>query len=270
MTPAPQQEHRPVRDALAAEWRKTYSARATWFVAGAVVLTMLAVTSLTVTVVVMWEGLPPERRSDVVMSPPDQVVLMPLQLCLGVLGLLTFTAEHRTGMIRSTFVAVPRRGTVLAAKTAVTGVVALLLGYVGVLVTVGASWWVAGDRSFFLNNDPLAEQLPLLLASGLSVLMVAIVCVGLGAIVRSTAAAVVLLVLFLYVLPMSTTYLPAPWDDRVASVMLPNLHHQVGTDDFAMVYFDGVLAPPAALALMAAYAAIALGAAAVVVRRRDT
>ncbi|RNL86041.1 ABC transporter permease [Halostreptopolyspora alba] len=270
MTPVPEQAHRPVRDTLVSEWLKTGSTRAIWFVAGGAVLIVLAVTALTVSVVAVWEGLPQERRSDVFLTPPAQIALLPLQLCVGVLGVLAFTSEYGTGMIRSTFAAVPRRGTVLAAKTLVTGSVALVIGYVGILVTFGVSWWIAGDRSLGFNTGPPADQLPMLLASGLSVVVVALVSVGLGAVLRSTTAAVVLLVLLLYVLPMSTGYLPAPWDDRVASVMLANLHYQVGMDDFAMVYFDGLLSPPAALALMATYVAVTLGAAAVVVGRRDT
>ena len=48
------------------------------------------------------------------------------QLLIGVLGALFVTGEYGTGMIRSTFAAVPRRLPVLGAKTAVLGVVALV------------------------------------------------------------------------------------------------------------------------------------------------
>jgi len=47
-----------------------------------------------------------------------------------VLGVLAFTAEHLTGLIRTTFVAVPRRRAVLAAKAATAGAVALAAGEV--------------------------------------------------------------------------------------------------------------------------------------------
>jgi hypothetical protein len=43
---------------------------------------------------------------------------------------LAFTAEHSTGLIRTTFAAVPRRRAVLAAKAATAGAVALAAGEV--------------------------------------------------------------------------------------------------------------------------------------------
>ena len=48
------------------------------------------------------------------------------QLIVGVLGVLFVTSEYGTGMIRSTFAAVPRRLHVLAAKTVVFSTVALV------------------------------------------------------------------------------------------------------------------------------------------------
>jgi hypothetical protein len=51
-------------------------------------------------------------------------------LAVGVLGIITITAEYGTGQIRLTFTAVPRRLTVLAAKAAVTGLTGLVLGEV--------------------------------------------------------------------------------------------------------------------------------------------
>ncbi len=44
--------------------------------------------------------------------------------------MLAFTAEHATGLIRTTLVAVPRRRAVLAAKAATAGAVALAAGEV--------------------------------------------------------------------------------------------------------------------------------------------
>src|SRR3954465_3545346 len=52
------------------------------------------------------------------------------QLLLGALGILMVTGEYGTGMIRSTFAAVPRRRIVLAAKAAVCGGAALTAGLV--------------------------------------------------------------------------------------------------------------------------------------------
>jgi ABC-2 type transport system permease protein len=45
-----------------------------------------------------------------------------------VLSVLTFTSEYASGLIRTTFTAVPQRWAVLAAKAAVTGAAALITG----------------------------------------------------------------------------------------------------------------------------------------------
>src|SRR4029453_12180199 len=49
-------------------------------------------------------------------------------LAVGVLGVLTVTAEHTTGLIRTTYTATPHRRTVLAAKAAVVAGVTLIAG----------------------------------------------------------------------------------------------------------------------------------------------
>src|SRR5262245_32499954 len=51
-------------------------------------------------------------------------------LLTGVLGVLTMTSEYTSGMIRATLAAAPNRWRVLAAKAAVFGVMALVLGEV--------------------------------------------------------------------------------------------------------------------------------------------
>ena len=56
------------------------------------------------------------------------------QLAIAVLGVLVITSEYSTGMIRSTFAAVPQRRTVLAAKATVFGAVTLVVGLVSCFV----------------------------------------------------------------------------------------------------------------------------------------
>ena len=52
-------------------------------------------------------------------------------LAFGVLGVLVMTNEYSSGLIKATLAAVPHRGTLLAAKTAVFGAVALAVGETG-------------------------------------------------------------------------------------------------------------------------------------------
>ena len=53
------------------------------------------------------------------------------QLAIGVLGVLIISGEYSTGMIRSTFMAVPKRLPVLWAKAGVFGLVTLALAVPG-------------------------------------------------------------------------------------------------------------------------------------------
>ena len=59
------------------------------------------------------------------------------QLIIGVLGILVITSEHATGLIRSTFAAVPQRGTVLAAKATVFGLVTLVASEAATFIAFG-------------------------------------------------------------------------------------------------------------------------------------
>jgi ABC-2 type transport system permease protein len=52
------------------------------------------------------------------------------QLAFGAFGVLAMTAEYSSGLIRTTFAAVPRRRAVLAAKAVVAGAVTLVAGEV--------------------------------------------------------------------------------------------------------------------------------------------
>src|SRR3984957_9851959 len=60
------------------------------------------------------------------------------QLIMGVLGVLVITSEYSTGMIRTTLSTMPHRGTLIAAKTVVFTVVALVTG----LITSFASFFL--------------------------------------------------------------------------------------------------------------------------------
>jgi ABC-2 type transport system permease protein len=65
-------------------------------------------------------------------------------------------------------------------------------------------------------------------------------------VIRSTAGTLVAAGLLLFVVPPFAFFLPAPWDDRVAAVMLPNLAPQLtGTAEVA------VLSPVGAVLAMA-------------------
>lgn len=185
------------------------------------------------------------------------------QLIIGVLGVLVVTGEYATGMIRATFGAVPKRLPVLAAKLAVMAMV----GFVTMLVAVLASFFTAqaflGRYSVSLTA-PHAFQVILALAGYLT--LVGLLGLALGFIVRSTAGGIAGLVGILLVAPGILAALDTSWS-RTASKYLPI---NAGQSMFANpTYGQGDLSPAVGTVVMLAWVIAAVGAAVVVVSRRD-
>ena len=136
------------------------------------------------------------------------------QLTIAVLGSLAITGEYATGMIRTTLAAVPRRGRLLAAKTAVFGAVALVTGEL-------VSW-----AAFFFGQLVIHGHMPTaqlsqpgvaraVIGGGLYVALVGLMAVAIGTIVRRSAAAITGVIAILFVLPGVLLTLPTSWRNPV-------------------------------------------------------
>ncbi|MFW6692666.1 ABC transporter permease subunit [Streptomyces sp. MAR4 CNX-425] len=203
-------------------------------------------------------------------------------IAFAALGVLFITAEYRRGMIRTTFTAAPRRGRVLAAKAAVLAAVAFAAGLAGAVVSflVGqGALRAAGHRPPQFPEVSLADgpALRAVVGTGLLLALVALFALGLGALLRHTAAAVTIVVV-LFVLPLVLGGgLPlgaVEWLFRVTPVA--GFGVQSTTPRYEQVETvclpeDGCMpqGPWAGLAVLAAWAAVALALAAWRLRRRD-
>ncbi|MER7170330.1 ABC transporter permease subunit [Streptomyces mesophilus] len=125
---------------------------------------------------------------------------------IGALGVLFITAEYRRGMIRTTFVASPRRGRVLIAKAVVVGVVT----FVAALVATVVSFLIA--QPILRANGHKPPQFPevsltdgpvlrAVVGSAVLLALIAVLALGLGALLRHTAAAIATVVV-LFVAPL--------------------------------------------------------------------
>jgi ABC-2 type transport system permease protein len=125
--------------------------------------------------------------------------MIPGLLFAGVLGVLVVTADYTSGMIRATLAAIPRRPWVLAAKAAVFGAVALALGEATTFLSflAGGAALRHGIQAPDLSQPGVLRAVVL---SGTSFCLVGLLGVGLGAIIRHTAAAVAALVGGVYIL----------------------------------------------------------------------
>jgi ABC-type transport system involved in multi-copper enzyme maturation permease subunit len=186
------------------------------------------------------------------------------ELALGVLGVLVVAGEYSTGMIRSTLAAVPRRLPVLWSKAAVYGVVALVLGTAGAFVTYLVDHYIlAGTPAAQSITD--AGVLRSLFGAGLYLALVGVIGAALGALMRSVAGSVAVLIGVLLLVPSLVTLLPHSWQNHVS----PYLPSNAGQAMFALHHDASTLSPLAGLLVFLGWTVLALGAAAYRLVRTD-
>jgi ABC-type transport system involved in multi-copper enzyme maturation permease subunit len=182
---------------------------------------------------------------------------------LGILGVLAFTSEYSTGIIRTTFTAVPQRRTVLAAKFAVVGTVTLVFGEFLAFASFLFSEWVRGSRGQGISLFH-ANVLGAVVAAGFSLFVITMVGLGIGAVTRHTAGAIAVLPALIY-LPLVVLSLPSPWNDRIGSFTILMAAYQT----VSLHPQPNLLSPNLSMLVLTAWAFFPLIVAAVVITRRD-
>jgi hypothetical protein len=185
-------------------------------------------------------------------------------LVFGALGVLVISSEYSTGLIRTTFAAVPQRRAVLAAKATVLGAVALIIGELVAFTAFFISQAFLNDigRGHSIT-DPGA--LRAVLCAGFSMTAIGLVGVGLGALLRSPAGAISAMFGVVFILPGVISGFPSPWNTRIGR-FLPTAAIQQLTDQSA----NSLMLPrPWAFVILVAYPAVFLGLAAYFLKRRD-
>jgi len=131
------------------------------------------------------------------------------QLVIAVLGALTITSEYSTGMIRTSLTAMPRRGTVYAAKAAVFGAVALVVS----LVTSFLAFFVGQAILHGTVHATLSQPdvLRAIVGSALFVTVVGLIAFGVGAIIRHSAGAITTVIGMMFIIPIIVQVLPQTW-----------------------------------------------------------
>jgi ABC-2 type transport system permease protein len=251
------------RDALAFEWIKLQSIRSnhvTVVVASAVTIgaTVVAAHALAAA---------PAHRSGGPIPPLLASFLAYAEyavLPVSVLAVLQFTSEYSTGLIRTTFAAVPRRWAVLAAKAAVFGAVALaigeLLAFACFLLTQAV---LSGPHLGLSLSHP--GVLGAVLAGGFLLCACALTALGLGAIIRHTAGAIAATVAAIYGVAALCLLLPAQWKDDIGRFTMAFAASQV----LALHPQHGLFSPAASMLVLIAWPTAALMVAGLVVARRD-
>jgi hypothetical protein len=182
------------------EWLKLRTIRSTgWillvFTAGMIGLAILVLAQQ------HWTHMSPADRASFDPTNDGFAGLAVGQLALGVLGVLAITGEFSSGMIRATFAAVPRRPLLLAAKAAVVGAVTLVAGEVLAFAAfaIGEAVLKSPAPHATLGQPGVLRAV---LMAGAYPALIALIGLGLGAVIRHTAGAISALVGILFVLPL--------------------------------------------------------------------
>jgi ABC-type transport system involved in multi-copper enzyme maturation permease subunit len=204
----------------------------------------------------------------------------PALITVIVVAALFITAEYQEDLIHMTLAACPSRGRVLAAKAIVLGAVTFIAGLVGTAIAIPLGEHLARANGVYLFPVTASAQLRVELGTAALLATAAVLALAVGTLFRRSAGAVTtvtVLIVLPYLLVAQIPFIPAgvtDWLTRVTpaaafavqQTVVP--YHQV-----ASIYtpYNGYypLTPLAGFAVLACYAAVALAAAAVLLRRRD-
>ncbi|MEW1773691.1 ABC transporter permease [Streptomyces sp. NPDC086777] len=254
------------RRVLASEWAKLWSLRSTWITLGLGLLFLVAFGLIAANHYRSGVGSPHQDR-DFATATAVSLSLFGTnfaQLALGVLGVLVTAGEYSTGMIRSTLAAVPRRLPVLWSKAAVFGVVALMVATIGAFVAFGfGSGIVSGTPAAMGFTHPGVVRS--LLGAGLYLGLVGVIGTALGALLRSVAGGISVLVASLMLVPGLISLLPSSWQDDIS----PYLPSNAGEAMFALTHDSTTLSPTAGLLVFLGWTVLALAGAAYRLVRSD-
>jgi ABC-type transport system involved in multi-copper enzyme maturation permease subunit len=254
---------RPVTQArvVRSEWTKLRGLRSTWCSA-------LAAVMLIVGVGAGFAGGKPYR-----VSPGHPAVtavsvslfgILIAQLVIGVLGVLVFSGEYGTGMIRASLAVVPSRLPVLWAKlAAVAGLVlpVTLLAAVADFFVATAIQSARGGTAIALTDPGVLRTV---IGASLYLTAAAVIGVGLGGLLKKTAAGISAFAALFLVAPVVATYLP-----HSIAAIAPYLPSSAGGALWGQPLVAHPLGPWAGFAVLCGYAVLLTGLAAWRLRRRD-
>jgi ABC-2 type transport system permease protein len=251
--------------ALASEATKLRSVRSTvWTLVVAVVATVGIGALITTARVSRWSELSPRERLTLDPTTISLRGVFLAQLALGVLGVLVISSEYTTGMIRTTFAAVPRRPLVLFAKAVTFSVAAfgVATGACFAAFLIGQSILSAKHANVSLSDPGVLRAV---VGAGGYLTLVGLLGLGLGTLLRRTAGAIATLFGLVLVLPALTEALPSPWNTDVGKLLPIN----AGRAMFGVRPSTDLLSPGQGLLVLLVTVGVVLALATLALVRRD-
>jgi ABC-2 type transport system permease protein len=270
-----------------AEWIKLRTLRSTWWCL-ALIVALSVLFGLLISAFINRDGTTlPSVAQDGDLVAVVTVGTSFTQLIAAVLGVLVISGEYGTGMIRSTFTAVPCRLPAVLAKLVVLAVSMFVTGLVAVVLTFAATVGILSGHGISAHLGDPAVWMPIV-GAAVYLALVSVLAFSIGALVRNTAggisAAIGLLLVLPILLAVAIGLTQATWLLNV-NALLPSaagaqLHTFAVPAGTATISGPGGRGPVQAVAdvvlngwgglgVLVAWILVALIPAAVLVRRRD-
>ena len=258
-----------LRDALHAEWTKLRTVPGpAWLLLGAVALT-IAVSAAAVGAT----HCPRHLTCPVDTTKLSLTGVQAGQAVVAILGVLMISNEYNSGMIRITLAAMPNRLAVLAAKAILLAALVLVASAVAVFGCVLAGHLILPGHGFttargfhpvWLSYGPTLRAA---CGSALYLGLIALLSLGVAAIVRDTAVAIGVVLALLYLSPIVLGFIGNPhWQHRLER-WTPTI---AGLTIQATTGLRGLaISPWGGLGVLGIWAAVALVVGALALRLRD-
>ncbi len=251
---------------LRSEWTKLWSLRSTRWTLLVAFLAQAGLGPLVAAIQMgRWSQLSPQDRLtyDSINTAVGGYHLA--QLAIGILGVLVITGEYSTGMIRSSLMAAPRRLPILWAKIIVYAAVTFALMLVASLISFFAVQAIV-TQHHVQHGIGDAGALRTVIGAALYMTVLAVMCTGLGGILRNTAGGIATFVGLLFVLPGIVAILPSSLNDSISPYLPLNAGTTVASHTFDNPHH---LAVWTGFALFVGYTLVAVALAAWTLMRRD-
>ncbi len=267
LTPLPPATGRAgLRGAIASEFTKIRSVRSTYWTLAALLIVSVGIGAAIAGGTAANFSHNPGNKAGFDATQTSLIAFFEIgQLIIAVIAALAITSEYSTGMIRTSLTALPRRGTVYAAKaivlTALTLIVSLVTAFIAFFVGqallsssgVSASLFhsVTIPANANVNCPPggpgggggglppgctvtfsgtyvihPSTVLMAIIGCALFVTLVALIAFGIGALVRHTAGAIAIAIAALFIIPVLEQALPDTWRWDIMR-FLPDAANQV-------------------------------------------
>jgi ABC-2 type transport system permease protein len=191
-----------------------------------------------------------------------------------VMATLAITTEYRFGTIRATFQAIPNRTSTLLAKTTVVALFAGLIGEIVAFASVGIAKLIQSSADLAINT---AFEWRAVAGVGLVYAVAAVVAIAVGTLIRHSAGAVSLLLIYTLLVESLVTLIPNVGDDiqKWMPFTMANMFIAGDPDPSSRAIGEGPppatagLSPWWALAYFAGFAAVMLIIAVTTANKRD-